>query len=310
MDIHYVITMPGLIQKVRSNYLTLKSFFSLKISNYPKKIYIDPEKLLDLNIYGNLRDAKKIVLLSHTIADNSDGLINIFLSEKFYENDFCVVAINSLGFRNLITEKPFTGEVSRVKDHYLLIDNALSYIKEYNNTAPIILSAFSAGGYPLISFAMNEKRDIAGVVVIAPVYDPESTNRMKTVIHSLSALTLTKVYTKNFILTSSFDKMKKIYKNPFTFDSVYIHNDEKLDKLLKNNLTNVDIICLHCEDDPVVLIDDARQFVKNANSEKIKLIEFINQGHSLSDDIIAECMKQSNILCQKNLDMKKEENNV
>ena len=130
------------------------------------------------------------------------------------------------------------------------------------------------------------------------------TSKMSALIHKLSALSLTKVYTKNFILTSSIDKILKIYKNPMNINNVYIHDNEKYSKISDKNLTDIDIVCLHCEDDPVIPIDHARSFIKNINSDKVKLIEFSNQGHSLTDNIIKECIKQSNILCLKSFEKK------
>ena len=209
-------------------------------------------------------------------------------------HDYTVVVLNPPGFRNIITDEPFTGEK---KSHLILgfiIDNILEYIRKQNNGAPIIASAFSAGGCGLLDHFLTNSRDVAGVVFVSPVY---YTSRNISYLHMPTTIDLFLLYAKNFLKTKNIKKLFKLINVGLDARMLYRINNNEKTKIQGKNLTNTPVIGLHCIDDTVNSFDDAKLFFKRMNSPFTKLIEFSDQGHSLTYTMVGTCIEQSDELC-------------
>lgn len=284
------------IKNFYNSFTEVKNFYAIKnkILGLPKKIFYDPEKMLDLDIYGDLKNANKIVILSHTISEGSDGLVT-YLAERFNLFGYAVVAFNSPGYRNIITDEPFTGERKSLFYLSYILDNILDFIRSENTDAPIVASAFSAGGAGLIDHFATHKRDVAGVVVLSSLYyTPRKLSPLQMIAVTIP---LFMIYSKNFILKRNFKKLTKIFFAGFDCRQLYRINNNEKTQIQRNNLTDTPIVGLHCKDDTFVDIEDARMYFKRMNSPVSKLIEFENQGHSITHKIVNACIDQSDILC-------------
>lgn len=291
--------MNNTLKKLYGDFITVKNYLEVKkrILNLPKTKIYDPTKMLDLDIYGDLKTAEKIVILSHTFSAGTDSFINVYLAERFYLHGYAVVAFNSPGFRNIITNEPYTGEIkSQIKLGYIF-DNIIDFIRQENLDAPVIASAFSAGGGQLISCILAKYRGIAGIVSIAPLlYIP----RNSTYLHIPTVLDLSLLYAKNFIKTKQVKKFLKLLNIGLDSRRLYrINNNEKTSLLQKKNLNDIPIVILHCNDDTIIPITETRMFLNRMNSHVSKLIEFSGQGHSLTYSIVGTCIEQCDILCEK-----------
>lgn len=286
------------LKKLYGDFITVKNYLEVKkrILNLPKETVYDPSKEMDLDVYGDLRTAKKIVILSHTFSGNSDHFINVYLAERFHLHGYTVVAFNSPGFRNIITDEPYTGEIkSQIKLGYIF-DNIIDFIRKENQDAPIIASAFSAGGGGLLNHFATNKRDISGITVIAPSY---YTPRNVGYLHMPTTIDLSRMYARNFLRTRKYKKIVKLLGVGLDARRLYRVNNNEKTGIQRNNLTNTPIIGLHCTDDTINSIEDARTFFKRMNSPAAKLIEFSGQGHSLTYTMVGTCIEQSDILCEE-----------
>jgi alpha-beta hydrolase superfamily lysophospholipase len=280
--------------------IAIKNFLSVskKLKNIPKKVFFNPSRMLDLDIYGDLKTANKIIILSHTGTANSDSPYNIYFAEQLYLAGYTVVAFNSQGYRNIITDEPFTAEKSSMAKLSIIIDNILDFIREENKTAPILAGAFSAGGFFLINHFTQNNRNVAGIVVHASFYSVESVYDDPSYILIFPTLDLQILYAKNFILSGKFKNLIKIYKAGFDWRRLYkINNNEDFCDDVHENKTNVPIVALHCKNDSVLSIKSAREFFKIMNSPYTKLIELSEVGHSLTDEVITTFIEQSDKLC-------------
>lgn len=287
-------------EKLYWDYITIKNYFALskKVKNIPRRIIYDSQKMIDIDIYGDLKAAKKIVLLSHTGTIGSEGIPNKYLTEQFYLEGYVVVAFNSPGYRNIITDEPFTGEKSSMIKLSIIIDNILDFIREENKTAPIIASAFSAGGMFLINHFTQNDRNIAGLVIHSSFYNVEGIYDDQSYILIFPTIDLQILYAKNFILSGKLKNLIKIYKAGFDWRHLYkINNNDEFCVAQPENKTNVPIIALHCKNDSIISIKSAREFFKRMNSPYAKLIEFSGVGHSLTDEVIKTFIEQSDKLC-------------
>ena len=283
-------------KKLYWDIITIKNYFDVekRIINVEKVVVYDASKMMDLNIYGDLKTAKKIVILSHTLSGNSDAFINAYLAERFYVHGYAVVAFNSPGFRNIITPEPYTGEKKSQILLGFVLDNIIKYIRSMNAAAPIITSAFCAGGAGLIYHFATNKRDIAGVVVISTFYYPL---RNKSWLHIPTTIDLSLLYARNFFHTCKLKKLINLFNIGLDSRRLYRINHNEKTSQQRNNLTNTPIVGLHCVNDTIIDINDARTFFKRMNSPYAKLIEFSGVGHSLSYTSIGICIEQSDILC-------------
>ncbi len=288
------------LEKLYWDYITAKNYFALfkKVKNIPKRVIYDSLKMIDIDIYGDLKSAKKIVLLSHTGTSGSEGVLNKYLAEQFYLEGYTVITFNSPGYRNIITGEPFTGEKSSMIKLSIVIDNVLDFIREENKIAPIVASAFSAGSLFLINHFAQNDRNIAGLVIHSAFYSEECMYEDPSYLLIFPVFDLQLLYIKNFILSGNFKNLIKIYKAGFDFRFLYkINNNEDFTTPARKNVTNVPIVALHCKNDSVLSIKSAREFFKIMNSPYAKLIELSGVGHSLTDEVIATFIEQSNILC-------------
>lgn len=287
-------------EKLYWDCITIKNYFALskKVKNIPMRVIYDSQKMIDIDIYGDLKTAKKIVLLSHTGTTGSEGVPNKYLAEQFYLKGYVVVAFNSPGYRNIITGEPFTGEKSSMAKLSIIIDNILDFIREENKTAPIIASAFSAGGVFLINHFTQHNRNIAGLVIHTAFYSEECMYGDPSYFLIFPVFDLQALYIKNFILSGNYKNILKLFKAGFDFRFLYkINNNDEFCIVQCENTTNVPIIALHCKHDTFLSIKSAREFFKRMNSPYAKLIEFSGVGHSLTDEVIKTFIEQSDKLC-------------
>lgn len=290
--------MNNTLKKLYGDFITVKNYLEVKkrILNLPKTKIYDSSKEMDLDVYGDLKTAKKIVILSHTFSGNSDNFMNVYLAERFHLHGYTVVAFNSPGFRNIVTDEPFTGEKKSMIRLSFILDNILEYIRKENHDVPIIVSAFSAGGSGLMNHFCSNKRNIAGIVVIAPLY---YTPRNVRYLHIPTTIDLSRMYLRNFFRTRNYKKIIKLLGIGIDTRRLYRINNNEKTMLQRNNLTNTPIAGLHCIDDTIVDINAARVYFKRMNSHVSKLIEFSGQGHSLTYSIVGTCIEQCDILCEK-----------
>ena len=287
-------------KKLYWDIITIKNYLALfkKLKNIPKTVFFDSQRMLDLDIYGELSTANKIIILSHTGTANSDGCCNVYLAEQLYLSGYVVVSFNSQGFRNIITDEPFSGEKKSMKILSSILDNIIDFIKKENSKAPILAGAFSAGGFFLINHFMQYNRNIAVIVVHSAFYYVEGIYDDPTYILIFPTIDLQILYAKNFILSGKFKNLMKIYKAGFDWRYLYkINNNEDFCNDVHENKTNVPIIAIHCKNDSVLSIKSARKFFKRMNSPHAKLIEISGVGHSLTDEVIKTFIEQSDILC-------------
>ena len=288
----------NILRKLYGDFITVKNYLEVekRILNLPKETVYDPSKEMDLDVYGDLKTAKKIVILSHTFSGNSDHFMNVYLAERFHLHGYTVVAFNSPGFRNIVTDEPFTSEKKSMIRLSFVLDNILEYIRQENSSAPVIASAFSAGGRYILEHFITHQRDIAGVVIIAPFYY----NPRKIVfLHYPTGFDLFLLFGKNFVLKKNIKKLLKLLHVGLDIRRLQrINGDEKCVNG-KFNMTNTPVVGLHCENDTVNYIEDARIYFKRMNSPIAKLIKFSGQGHSLTYSIVGTCIEQSDILCEE-----------
>ena len=288
------------LEKLYWDCVAVKNFLSLskKVKNISKKVFFDSRRMLDLDIYGNIGAANKIIILSHTGTANSDGLCNVYLAEQLYLSGYTVVAFNSQGFRNIITDEPFTGEKKSMSILGNILDNVVDYIREENSEAPILAGAFSAGGLFLINHFSQNDRNIAGIVNHAAFYYVEGIYDDPTYILIFPTIDLQILYAKNFILSGKFKNLMKIYKAGFDWRYLYkINNNEDFCNDVHENKTNVPIIAIHCKNDSVLSIKSARKFFKQLNSHHASLIEISGAGHSLTENVVKLFVEQCDELC-------------
>lgn len=288
------------LEKLYWDCVAVKNFLSLskKVKNISKKVFFDSRRMLDLDIYGNIGAANKIIILSHTGTANSDGLCNVYLAEQLYLSGYTVVAFNSQGFRNIITDEPFTGEKKSMSILGNILDNVVDYIREENSEAPILAGAFSAGGLFLINHFSQNDRNLAGVILHASFYSVESVYEDPSYILIFPTIDLQILYAKNFILFGKFKNLMKIYNAGFDWRFLYrINNNEDFCEPAKDNKTGVQITAIHGNNDTVCSIKSAREFFKRMNSPHTKLIEISGVGHSLTENIVKLFIEQCDELC-------------
>lgn len=283
-----------------NNFETIRHFISIKSERYTKKTYVDYEKKLDLDIYGDICAAKKIVILLHTIAENSDSKMNRFLSNSFFDDGFVVVFVNEPGFRNIVTSKPtFPTELS-VQRHREMIVTCVEMIRQFND-CPIVFSSFSAGGFLAISTILSEKMEnIAGAVLLDSIFYSEKLSNDRKLLHYFTAPYVFSIYFKNFVLTSQFRKAAKLLRNPLSYNNLYLSNEEKFHVLPTTNKYDIPIICFHHKTDPVVDIEDGRRFAKSVdkNFHFVELGFDAAIGHSLTSYEANLLVKYANKLCK------------
>jgi alpha-beta hydrolase superfamily lysophospholipase len=261
-------------------------------------VFFDSHLMLDLDVYGDIKTANKVIILSHTGTANSEGLCNVYLAEQLYLSGYTVVSFNSQGFRNIITDEPFTGEKKSMKILSGILDNVVDYIRKENSDVPILAGAFSAGGLFLINHFTQNNRNIAGIVTHATFYYIEGIYDDLSYILVFPTIDLQVLYAKNFILSGKFKNLMKIYKAGFDWRFLYkINNNEDFCNDVCENKTNVPIVAIHCKNDTVLSIKSARKFFKQLNSPHANLIEISGVGHSLTEDVIKIFIEQSDELC-------------